>query len=72
MSEPSSITITLNGDPYRLEREISVAQLVELLRMKPNRVAVEINRDVVPKVRYAETMIRAGDVVEVISFVGGG
>ena len=72
MSEASEFTITLNGDPFRLGGEVSVAQLVELLKMKPNRVAVEINRDVIPKARYAQTIVRAGDIVEVINFVGGG
>jgi sulfur carrier protein len=40
--------------------------------VKLTRVAVELNREVVPKARYEDTIIRAGDVVEVINFVGGG
>jgi thiamine biosynthesis protein ThiS len=72
MSEASPITITLNGDPHLLAGELSVAQLVESLKMRPNRVAVELNLDVVPRARYAQTIVRSGDVVEVINFVGGG
>jgi thiamine biosynthesis protein ThiS len=71
-SSSTTITITLNGDPHQLPGEVSVEQLVELLKMKPNRVAVELNREVILKARYAETIIRSGDVVEVINFVGGG
>jgi len=68
----SAIAITLNGEPHQVEREISIMQLVESLEVKLSRVAVELNQEVVPKARYANTIIRAGDVVEVINFVGGG
>ncbi len=68
----NAIAISLNGEPHQLEREISVMQLVESLKVKLTRVAVELNREVVPKAKYADTIIRAGDVVEVINFVGGG
>ena len=40
--------------------------------MRPQRIAVEINRQVVPKSDYAATILRAGDEVEIINFVGGG
>jgi sulfur carrier protein len=68
----SEIAIMLNGEPHKLEGEISVKQLVESLKIKLSRVAVELNREVVPKAHHADTIIRAGDVVEVINFVGGG
>ncbi len=66
------ISITLNGEPYALDAGTSVAGLVEALKMRPARVAVEINREVVPKASYAATELRAGDQVEIINFVGGG
>jgi sulfur carrier protein len=66
------INITLNGEPYALGPGTSVAALVEVLKMRPARVAVEINREVVPTARYAATEIHAGDQVEIINFVGGG
>ncbi len=66
------ISITLNGEPYALGAGTSVAALVEALKMRPARVAVEINRAVVPKASYAATEIRPGDQVEIINFVGGG
>ncbi len=40
--------------------------------MRERRVAVEINREIVPKASYAETVIKPGDQVEIINFVGGG
>ena len=66
-------TIVLNGDPYTLtDRRVSVAQLVEQLKLKPSRVAVEINREIIGKARYATTFFKTGDTVEIINFVGGG
>ncbi len=74
MAEPQSptIAITLNGDPYTIEADARVAALLERLGMRPTRVAVEINCGIVPKSRYADTVIKAGDTVEIINFVGGG
>ena len=46
--------------------------LVELLGMKADRVAVELNRDIVPRDRWAETRLNEGDRLEVVHFVGGG
>ncbi|HYB89710.1 MAG TPA: sulfur carrier protein ThiS [Candidatus Binataceae bacterium] len=67
-----AITITLNGEPYALDGDASVAALVEKLKMRPTRIAVEVNREVIPKAKYAETILHPGDSVEIINFVGGG
>ena len=40
--------------------------------MKPTRIAVELNREVVPKADYASITLREGDELELINFVGGG
>ena len=71
---PDSITtsITLNGDPYSLDAEMPLTVLLERLKMRRGRVAVEINREIVPKADYDVTVVRAGDCVEIINFVGGG
>ncbi len=66
------VAITLNGEPYTLNGDTRVSALIEALKMRPGRVAVEINRAVVPKAKYTETVVRAGDQVEIINFVGGG
>jgi sulfur carrier protein len=49
-----------------------LSALVEQLGMKPDRVAVELNRDIVPRDRWAETTLKEGDRLEVVHFVGGG
>ena len=50
----------------------TLATLVDLLGMKADRVAVELNRDIVSRDRWAETVLREGDHLEVVHFVGGG
>jgi sulfur carrier protein len=71
-SERIKIAITLNGEPYSLDGDPRVTALIERLKMRASRVAVEINREIVPKAKYAETVIKSGDEVEIINFVGGG
>jgi thiamine biosynthesis protein ThiS len=51
---------------------LTLAALVETLGMKPDRVAVELNRDIVPRNLWVETMLHEGDHLEVVHFVGGG
>ena len=57
----------LNGSP-----PFTLAALLEVLGMKADRVAVELNRDIVPRDRWAETCLNEGDRLEVVHFVGGG
>jgi len=51
---------------------VTLAALVELLGMKADRVAVELNRDIVPRDRWGGTALKEGDRLEVVHFVGGG
>ena len=67
--------LQINGE----EREFAnaavpftLATLIETLGMKPDRVAVELNRDIVSRARWAETALNEGDRLEVVQFVGGG
>jgi thiamine biosynthesis protein ThiS len=50
----------------------TLTALVESLGMKADRVAVELNRDIVPRDRWADTQLNEGDRLEVVHFVGGG
>ena len=68
----SELEITVNGSPMRVASGASVADLLERLKVSTPRVAVERNREIVPKARYAETRLAAGDVFEVVELVGGG
>ena len=64
--------ITLNGQPFANEREISVEALLDMKEIKGQRVAVMINDAVVKREKFPETLVREGDRVEIIQMVGGG
>ncbi len=64
--------ITINGQTENLDGAMSVADLLARRNIEPVRVAVEINEDIVPRRTLAETMIRDGDRIEIVTFVGGG
>ena len=63
--------ITINGQEQS-SPPIPLAGLVEQLGMKQDRVAVELNRDIVPRAKWGETNLAEGDRLEIVHFVGGG
>ncbi|MBI3940993.1 MAG: sulfur carrier protein ThiS [Acidobacteria bacterium] len=64
--------LTVNGDPKTVPEPTSVAQLVQMLELKNDRVAVELNRNIVPRRGWGETALKSGDRLEIVHFVGGG
>jgi len=72
MSTGSSLEIQLNGEPYVVSGDAHLVPFIQSLKLRPGRVAVEINHEVVPKANWAATVLRAGDTVEIVNFVGGG
>ena len=68
----SKITIRLNGEPYVIEGDARLTTLIDVLKMKPTRIAAELNRVIIPKADYASITLREGDDLELINFVGGG
>jgi thiamine biosynthesis protein ThiS len=67
--------LQINGEERDFNNSSSsftLAALVELLGMKADRVAVELNREIVPRDRWADTRLNEGDHLEVVHFVGGG
>lgn len=66
------VRVRVNGDELRLPRGASVTVLLERLKVSTPRVAVERNREILPKSSYASTLLQEGDVFEVVEFVGGG
>lgn len=64
--------IHLNGNSYDAPPEASVAALLNHLGLAGKHVAVEVNAALVPKRRHAEHRLAEGDVVEVVTLVGGG
>ena len=66
------VHVTVNDEPRQLADGASVADLVAALGLGPRRIAVEVNRAVVPRAEYGARTLRDGDAVEIIHFVGGG
>lgn len=64
--------VRLNGEVKELADGISVDDLVLELELTKRRIAVEVNRDIVPRDAFADRMLREGDVVEIVQFIGGG
>ena len=64
--------ILLNGESAEVPDGLTVAALVSHLGLGPGPVAVERNREVVPRAEHASTRVGEGDQIEVVHFVGGG
>ena len=64
--------VTVNGEEKTGYDEISVTEMLGKAGFDRNRIAIEINGVIVSKKDYNETVLHAGDRIEVVSFVGGG
>ena len=67
-----TLSIRVNGEHRRVNRGLSVAQMLNEMGVDPLRVAVERNLNVVPRGRLGEVKVEDGDDYEVVHFVGGG
>ena len=64
--------LTINGEDREFAGLAMLSDLIAELGMKPDRVAVELNRELVPRARWAATRVSDGDRLEIVHFVGGG
>lgn len=64
--------LQINGDEKDFQDVHTLAELVERLGMKQDRVAIELNREIVPRGAWSETKLAEGDRLEIVHFVGGG
>ena len=62
----------INGEDREFNGPLSLAALLDSLGMKVGRVAVELNRNIIPRERWLETDLAEGDHLEIVHFVGGG
>ncbi len=65
------MNVIINGESQSTTAE-TLASLIEHLGMKPDRVAVELNREIVPREKWLQTRLQDGDRLEIVHFVGGG
>ena len=66
------MTIRLNGETHELAGPITISALLAGLGIDSRLVAVEHNLTIVKRAQYADTLVQAGDEVEIVKFVGGG
>jgi sulfur carrier protein len=66
------LTIRLNGEPFEIAGPVTISALLAELNIDPRIVAVEHNIAVIKRQQYGQTIVREGDEVEIVRFVGGG
>jgi len=64
--------LSINGQLREVDDGLSIAELIEKLQLKSERVAVELNHEIVRRADWAGTILKAGDSLEIVHFVGGG
>lgn len=64
--------IRVNGEEKEIADGLNVARLLEELQIRPGRVVVELNRNIVSREAHASTLLKEGDALEIVHFVGGG
>ncbi|MGE5110445.1 MAG: sulfur carrier protein ThiS [Acidobacteriaceae bacterium] len=66
------MTLTINGDSRQFDNVSNLAELIDVLGLKGDRVAVELNRYIVSRPDWPATPVNDGDKLEIVHFVGGG
>ena len=64
--------IQLNGDPYEINRGTNLSELLNKLKIQKNKVAIEVNGEIIEKSKYPNLILRRNDKVEIVHFIGGG
>ena len=68
----TEIAIVINGEPRRIAAGSSIAEMLMRIGFNPKKVAVERNREIVPRSTLGDVPLAEGDVLEIVHFVGGG
>ncbi|MCC2958072.1 sulfur carrier protein ThiS [Massilia sp. IC2-477] len=66
------LDIELNGEPYRVPPGVSLQELAGQLGLAGQAVAVAVNREVVPRQRWAQCQVQARDKIDIVRAIGGG
>ena len=66
------MNLIINGEGRQFDSALTLSALLERLGMKPDRVAIELNRELVPRERWPRTQLADDDKLEIVHFVGGG
>ena len=66
------MTVVINGESREVPGGLNVVQLLAHLGLAADRVAIERNRDILPREKWSETIVEQNDSYEIVHFVGGG
>ena len=72
MNNSNVAKIQLNGDPYEINGETNLNELLNKLKIQKNKVAIEVNGEIVEKNKYTDLILNKDDKVEIVHFIGGG
>ena len=72
MNNSNVAKIQLNGDPYEINGRTNLNELLNKLKIQKNKVAIEVNGEIVQKDKYQNLFLRKNDKVEIVHFIGGG
>ena len=64
--------IVLNGKKFSIKEKDTITMLLKKIDVKPSKVAIEVNKVVIPKEKYRYFKFKNNDKVEVVTFIGGG
>ena len=72
MRKKNKIKITVNGKQMTVNIKYSIKNLIDKLKLPINKVAIELNREIVNKKRINKIILKSGDKIEIVNFIGGG
>ena len=72
MNNSNVAKIQLNGAPYEINGRTNLNELLNKLKIQKNKVAIEVNGEIVQKDKYQNLFLRKDDKVEIVHFIGGG
>ena len=72
MNNLNMAKIQLNGNPYEISNGINLNELLNKLKIQKNKVAIEVNGEIIEKNKYTKLILNKDDKVEIVHFIGGG
>ena len=72
MRKKNKIKITVNGKQMTVNLKYSLKILIDKLKLPIKKVAIELNREIVNKKRISKIILKSGDKIEIVNFIGGG
>ena len=72
MNNLNMAKIQLNGDPFEINIGSNLGELLNKLKIQKNKVAIEVNGEIVEKNKYPNLILNKNDKVEIVHFIGGG